>query len=282
MLSVTAATTEQAACSWCVRQCGAAGHSPASWRPRAPPGTDAASTPASLRPDRAPSRPSPAESVDYAVMENAPTRRTSDIRMVPWTRAGPTTGAWDAVAGRQQDAANVTRRRRAQHAGHAGAYRQPPGQRHRPARRGRVVVRTPDAVLVADRSRSRDVKHIVGTCNRPGAAGPRCPPGAPALIWYDSTSTPAARSSASWSKRVAEPAKHHRAEHWMRLVSGAAGVTNGDQVTRCSAEQSTYIPLDPGATGESGKGPNRGSSSCSPAATWANDIDALRNHCTGG
>ena len=35
---------------------------------------------------------------------------------------------------------------------------------------------------------------------------------------------------------------HHRAEHWV-VVKGTAEVTNGEQVTLLSENQSTYIPL---------------------------------------
>jgi mannose-1-phosphate guanylyltransferase/mannose-6-phosphate isomerase len=35
---------------------------------------------------------------------------------------------------------------------------------------------------------------------------------------------------------------HHRAEHWI-VVTGTAEVTNGDQVTLLSENQSTYIPI---------------------------------------
>ena len=35
---------------------------------------------------------------------------------------------------------------------------------------------------------------------------------------------------------------HHRAEHWV-VVSGSALVTNGDQTTLLTENQSTYIPI---------------------------------------
>ncbi|MFN5700050.1 MAG: cupin domain-containing protein, partial [Betaproteobacteria bacterium] len=109
------------------------------------------------------------------------------------------------------------------------------------------VVETPDAVLVADRARSQEVKQIVGTLtaqkreeyalhrkvHRPWG-------------WYDSIDQGPrfqvkrimVKPGASLSLQM----HHHRAEHWI-VVSGTAEVTNGDQTIMLSENQSTYIPL---------------------------------------
>jgi mannose-1-phosphate guanylyltransferase/mannose-6-phosphate isomerase len=110
-----------------------------------------------------------------------------------------------------------------------------------------VIIETADAVLVADRSRSQDVKTIV---NRLGSSGRgehnlhrkvHRPWG-----WYDSIDT----GSRFQVKRImVHPGAtlslqmhHHRAEHWI-VVSGTAEVTCGDKKTLLTENQSTYIPL---------------------------------------
>jgi mannose-1-phosphate guanylyltransferase / mannose-6-phosphate isomerase len=110
-----------------------------------------------------------------------------------------------------------------------------------------VVVETPDAVLVADRSSSQDVRNIVATLSKQdrseGTLHRRVhrPWG-----WYDSID----HGPRFQVKRIMVKPKaslslqmhHHRAEHWI-VVSGTAEVTNGDKVLILSENQSTYIPL---------------------------------------
>ena len=110
-----------------------------------------------------------------------------------------------------------------------------------------VVVETPDAVLVADRSRSQDVKHIVGELQQAGRSEPALhrqvhrPWG-----WYDSIDSgprfQVKRIMVKPGASLSLQKHHHRAEHWI-VVSGTAEVTNGDQVTLLGENQSTYIPL---------------------------------------
>jgi len=110
-----------------------------------------------------------------------------------------------------------------------------------------VVVETPDAVLVASREKSQDVKKIVaqlGAEQRGEQALHRKvhrPWG-----WYDSIDAGArfqvkrimVKPGASLSLQM----HHHRAEHWV-VVSGTAEVTNGDKIVMLTENQSTYIPL---------------------------------------
>jgi mannose-1-phosphate guanylyltransferase/mannose-6-phosphate isomerase len=102
-------------------------------------------------------------------------------------------------------------------------------------------------VLVADKSRSQDVKHIVnelGQLNREEQSVHRKvhrPWG-----WYDSIDEGGrfkvkriqVKPKASLSLQM----HHHRAEHWV-VVTGTAEITNGDKVLTLTENQSTYIPL---------------------------------------
>lgn len=116
--------------------------------------------------------------------------------------------------------------------------------------RDQIIVETPDALLVADRSREQDIKRLVGDLAAAGrteatehrkayrpwgsyqqiAAGPR-------FQVKHIRVTPGGRLSLQ--------SHHHRAEHWI-VVRGTAQVTCDDKKMLLTENQSTYIPL--GAT----------------------------------
>jgi mannose-1-phosphate guanylyltransferase/mannose-6-phosphate isomerase len=110
-----------------------------------------------------------------------------------------------------------------------------------------VVVETSDAVLVADRARSQEVKQIVGALAQSGRGEGRLhrkvhrPWG-----WYDSIDAgprfQVKRIMVKPGAALSLQMHHHRAEHWI-VVTGTAEVTNGDKVIVLSENQSTYIPL---------------------------------------
>jgi mannose-1-phosphate guanylyltransferase/mannose-6-phosphate isomerase len=208
-------------------------------------GTDASF----VRPQRAAFEAIPAESVDYAVMEKCPGAVDFDIRMVPLAAAWSDLGAWDAVwqVGTKDEAGNVT---------HGDTLLSDTKDTlvHASSRlvgviglQDVVVVETPDAVLVADRSRSQEVKHIVGALQQAGRSEPTLhrqvhrPWG-----WYDSIDSgprfQVKRIMVKPGASLSLQKHHHRAEHWI-VVSGTAEVTNGDQVMLLGENQSTYIPL---------------------------------------
>jgi len=190
----------------------------------------------------------PSESVDYAVMERCPDS-DFDIRVVPLDAGWNDLGAWDAVwqVGAKDEAGNAA-------SGDVLLQDTCNTLVHATSRlvstvgvRDLIVVETADAVLVADRSRSQDVKHIV---NRLGAVGR----GEQLLHrkvhrpwgWYDSIDMGPrfqvkrimVKPGASLSLQM----HHHRAEHWI-VVSGTAEVVNGEKTILLTENQSTYIPL---------------------------------------
>jgi len=202
-----------------------------------------------VRPDKARFAAIPSESVDYAVMEQCPEATDFDIRMVPLAAAWSDLGAWDAVwqLSAKDSAGNAT-------TGDALLSDTRDTLVHATSRlvgviglQGVVVVETPDAVLVADRSRSQDVKNIVGQLQKAG----RSEPTLHRLVhrpwgWYDSIDSgprfQVKRIMVKPGASLSLQKHHHRAEHWI-VVSGTAEVTNGDQVLLLSENQSTYIPL---------------------------------------
>ena len=190
----------------------------------------------------------PSESIDYAVMERCPGSRF-DIRMIPLAAGWSDLGAWDAVwQSATKDAAG--------NAAHGDVISMDSRNTlvHATSRLVSVVglddvivVETPDAVMVADRARSQEVKKIVNALNDQGRGEQSLhrkvhrPWG-----WYDSIDNGPrhqvkrimVKPGASLSLQM----HHHRAEHWI-VVSGTAEVTNGDKVMILSENQSTYIPL---------------------------------------
>ena len=201
-----------------------------------------------VRPGRDEFNAVPAESIDYAVMERCP-GSAFDIRMVPLAAGWNDLGAWDAVwqvAEKDADG-NAS-------LGDALVEDSRNTFVHATSRLvslvgvdNLVVVETADAVLVADRSRSQDVKKVVAKLEAQGRSEKTLhrkvhrPWG-----WYDSIDAGPrfqvkrilVKPGASLSLQM----HHHRAEHWI-VVSGTAEVTNGDQVMVLSENQSTYIPL---------------------------------------
>ncbi len=189
----------------------------------------------------------PAESADYAVMERCP--GTLGIRMVALDAGWNDLGAWDAVwQVLPKDAAgNAT-------IGDAIVTDSCNTLVHASSRLVSViglddvvVVETADAVLVASRARSQDVKKVV---ERLGAEQR----GEQALHrkvhrpwgWYDSIDDGPrfqvkrimVKPGASLSLQM----HHHRAEHWI-VVKGTAEVTVGERKILLTENQSTYIPL---------------------------------------
>jgi mannose-1-phosphate guanylyltransferase / mannose-6-phosphate isomerase len=201
-----------------------------------------------VRPGKAEFSAISSESVDYAVMEHCP-RSEFAIKMVPLDAGWSDLGAWDAVWG--------VLAKDAQGNAHQGDVLSTDSCNtlvHATSRlvslvgvSDLVVIETADAVLVADKTRSQDVKHIVTQLqatqreehtlhrkvHRPWG-------------WYDSID----EGSRFKVKRIQVKPKaslslqkhHHRAEHWI-VVTGTAEITNGDKVLTLTENQSTYIPL---------------------------------------
>jgi len=192
----------------------------------------------------------PADSIDYAVMEPASRDGSAiEIRMVPLAAGWSDLGAWDAVwqAATRDGSGNAVQ-------GDAVVRDSRNTLVHATSRLVGVigiddvtVVETADAVLVAHRSKSPEVKDLVATLSETGRSETSThrrvhrPWG-----WYENLD----RGPRFQVKRIlVKPGAslslqmhHHRAEHWI-VVSGTAEVTNGTSVTMLSENQSTYIAL---------------------------------------
>jgi mannose-1-phosphate guanylyltransferase/mannose-6-phosphate isomerase len=201
-----------------------------------------------VRPDKAAFALVPAESIDYAVMEQCP-GSVFPIKMVPLAAGWNDLGAWDAVwqVGQQDGDGNVTvgdtlmadTTNTLVHAsyrlvGTVGVS-------------NLVIVETADAVLVADRSQTQHVKKLVtalGQLKREELTLHRKvhrPWG-----WYDSIDEEdrfkVKRIQVNPKATLSLQKHHHRAEHWI-VVKGTAEVTCGEKVSLLTENQSIYIPL---------------------------------------
>jgi len=201
-----------------------------------------------IRPTREAFLAVPSESVDYAVMERCP-GSAFDIRMVPLDAGWNDLGAWDAVW-------QVAAKDASGNSG-VGDVMFEDSRNTLVHATGRlvttlgldnvVVIETADAVLVADRERSQDVKKLVSRLDK----GRRTEHALHRKVhrpwgWYDSVDSGARfqvkRIMVNPGATLSLQMHHHRAEHWI-VVQGTAEVTCGDRKTILTENQSTYIPL---------------------------------------
>jgi mannose-1-phosphate guanylyltransferase/mannose-6-phosphate isomerase len=190
----------------------------------------------------------PSESVDFAVMEQCP-GSGFPIQMVPLDAGWSDLGAWDAVW-------NVLPKDEHGNA-HVGDVLSSDSMNTLVYASNRlvslvgvsnlVIIETADAVLVADKTYSQDVKHIVHRLanqkreeqtlhrkvHRPWG-------------WYDSIDEAerfkVKRIMVKPGASLSLQKHHYRAEHWI-VVKGTAEITIGGKVMLLSENQSTYIPL---------------------------------------
>ena len=187
---------------------------------------------------------SPAESIDYAVMEN-----TKDAAVVEadigWSDIGSWTALWQA--GQPDPAGNVT----------LGDVHIDNVRNCYVRAEGRlvaavgvenlIIVETSDAVLVTHKDCSQDVKKVVASLKskqrdeylvhkrvyRPWG-------------YYEGLDNgerfQVKRIMVKPGSKLSLQMHHHRAEHWV-VVSGTAKVTRGEETMLLSENESTYIPL---------------------------------------
>lgn len=209
--------------------------------------TDASGDAVFIRPEKELFNAIPSESIDYAVIEKCP-NSTYPIKMVELDAGWNDLGAWDAVwqVGKQDNEGNVT-------SGDTLLTSTKNSLVHASSRlvsavgvENLIIVETADAVLVADRANSQDVKEIVNQLS----AQKRDEKNLHRKVsrpwgWYDSVDEgerfKVKRIQVKPGASLSLQMHHHRAEHWI-VVKGTAEITNGDQVIMLTENQSTYIP----------------------------------------
>ena len=109
-----------------------------------------------------------------------------------------------------------------------------------------VIIDTPDAVLIADRSCTQEVKQIYARLKAEGHDAHRLhstvnrPWGTFTVLEYGPRFK-IKRIEVKPGGSLSLQMHHHRSEHWI-VVSGMARVMNGEQVLLINTNESTYIP----------------------------------------
>jgi mannose-1-phosphate guanylyltransferase/mannose-6-phosphate isomerase len=193
----------------------------------------------------------PSDSVDYAVLEKCPATNYP-IRVIPLDAGWSDLGAWDSVFKVNQsdiqdadnnvvhgdvevvDAANSLIYSTSRLIGVVGVN-------------NLIIVETPDAVLVADRSHSQNVKKLTQQLN----LGQRSEQDLHRKVhrpwgWFDcvdeSVRFKVKRIQVKPGASLSLQKHHHRAEHWI-VVKGTAEVRVGREIKLLTENQSVYIPL---------------------------------------
>ena len=201
-----------------------------------------------IRPDTNKFLAIPGESVDYAVIEKCP---GSDfkVKMVRLDAGWDDLGAWDAVwqVGDRDPQGNVA-------VGDTLLEKTKDSLVYASHRlvgtvgvSDLIIIETADAVLVADRRQSQDVKAIVSQLEaRSREERVLHRKVARPWGWYDTIDTgdrfKVKRIQVNPGASLSLQRHAKRAEHWV-VVRGVAEVTCGDKVVTLNENQSTYIPL---------------------------------------
>ena len=188
----------------------------------------------------------PADSIDYAVMEKA-----SNISVVPFTAGWSDLGGWDAVwrempkdlsgvatlgTATSIDCKNTLLRAENESLALVGIGLE-----------NIMVTAMEDAVLVADMSRAQDVKIAVDQLKSQGALqATQFPKDHRPWGWFESLVIgerfQVKRIHVHVGAKLSLQSHVHRSEHWV-VVEGTARVTVDDDVRLLSENQSVYIPL---------------------------------------
>ncbi|MDO9423738.1 MAG: mannose-1-phosphate guanylyltransferase/mannose-6-phosphate isomerase [Methylobacter sp.] len=183
------------------------------------------------------------DSIDYAVME-----KSGQVAVIPcnigwsdigtWTALGDLTEP-DADGNRVQgdallyDTRNCTIQSNDRLVGAVGAE-------------NLIIIDTPDAVLVVDKSSAQDVKHIYAELKAKGHEAHKSHrtvhrPWGIYTVLEEGNGFKIKRIEVKPGASLSLQMHHHRSEHWV-VVSGVAKVINGEQEIVINTNESTFIP----------------------------------------
>ena len=185
----------------------------------------------------------PDDSIDYAVME-----KSGNVAVVPCTIGWSDIGSWNALGdltapdaqGNRiegeailHDVSNCYIQSKQRIVGAVGID-------------NLIVIDTPDAVLIADRSRAQDVKHLYTRLKDQGHEAHKLHttvhrPWGTYTVLEEGPRFKIKRIVVKPTASLSLQMHHHRSEHWI-VVSGMAKVVNGDQDIFINTNESTYIP----------------------------------------
>jgi mannose-1-phosphate guanylyltransferase len=185
----------------------------------------------------------PDDSIDYAVME-----KSKNVAVVPCSIGWSDIGSWNALGdltapdaqGNRiegevilHDVSNCYIQSNLRIVGGVGIN-------------NLIIIDTPDAVLVADRSRAQDVKHLYAQLKAQGHEVHKLHttvhrPWGTYTVLENGLRFKIKRIEVKPGASLSLQMHHHRSEHWI-VVSGMAKVVNGDQELFINTNESTYIP----------------------------------------
>ena len=185
----------------------------------------------------------PDDSIDYAVME-----KSKNVAVVPCSIGWSDIGSWNALGdltapdaqGNRiegevilHDVSNCYIQSNLRMVGGVGIS-------------NLIVIDTPDAVLIADRSRAQDVKHLYAQLKAQGHEVHKLHttvhrPWGIYTVLEESSRFKIKHIEVKPGASLSLQMHHHRNEHWI-VVSGMAKVVNGDQELFINTNESTYIP----------------------------------------
>jgi mannose-1-phosphate guanylyltransferase/mannose-6-phosphate isomerase len=184
------------------------------------------------------------DSIDYAVMEH-----TKRAAVVPVSMGWSDVGSWDALweMGAKDQHGNSIEGNVVAEETRNCYLRSEAGLVAAIGIEDLVVVATADAVMVAPRNRTQDVKKLVArlvkdrrdeadalpTVHRPWGTFTSLHNGHRVQVKHIMVKP---------GGKLSLQMHHHRAEHWV-VVQGTAKIRRGDQETMLSEDQSTYIPI---------------------------------------
>jgi mannose-1-phosphate guanylyltransferase len=185
----------------------------------------------------------PSNSIDYAVME-----KSSNVAVIPCDIGWNDIGAWDAMSALTEADENGNRIN-----GNAilnttkNCFIQ--GDKRLVAMVGLenvMVIDTPDALLVANKSHVQNVKDIFNELKAQGNEAYKLHqtvhrPWGNYTTLEEGERFKIKRIVVKPGGRLSLQMHHHRSEHWV-VVSGMAKVTNGDKEFFVSSNESTFIP----------------------------------------
>ncbi|WP_019042080.1 mannose-1-phosphate guanylyltransferase/mannose-6-phosphate isomerase [Comamonas testosteroni] len=185
----------------------------------------------------------PDDSIDYAVMEQA-----AEIAVVPCTIGWSDIGSWNALGemvspdtqGNRvngeallHDVSNCFIQSSERMIGAVGID-------------DLIIVDTPDALLVADKARSQEVKYLYKELKAQGHEAHKHHltvhrPWGTYTVLEEDPSYKIKRIEVKPGASLSLQMHHHRSEHWI-VVSGMAKVVNGEKELFVRTNESTYIP----------------------------------------
>ena len=109
-----------------------------------------------------------------------------------------------------------------------------------------LIIDTPDALLVADKSRAQDVRHIYGRLKELGHEAHKLHrtvhrPWGTYTVLEEGPGFKIKRIEVKPHASLSLQMHHHRSEHWI-VVTGKAKVVNGDREMIVNKNESTFIP----------------------------------------